>query len=172
MRDVADDNNEKKLEMKAYYLLGKTLTEKAEHKTAIIVLKRLLQIAWFVSSLEYEMKAYEMIAKQYFYLRDLFRADYYYDRYIRGKFEIESSKTRDLSMIQYARKNDIKQKKLLHHEDLPAEKIKVKTEQILVKCAQQIRKIQYRSREGYYKMPKLEPKEIKALIAGLDQSAG
>lgn len=67
------------------------------------------------------MKAYECIGYQYFYLRDLFRADYYFDRRVRGKFEVDSSKTRELSMIQYARKNDIIKAKLLHLDDPPQE---------------------------------------------------
>ena len=45
------------------------------------------------------MKAYEMIGRQYFYMRDLAMADYYFDRFMRGKFEVAISKTRDLSLI-------------------------------------------------------------------------
>lgn len=99
MRDVAEDIGEKEVEMKAYRLLGKTLQNQTEHERAIFVLKRLLQVAWFQNNLNYEMKAYEMIGLQYFYMRDLAKADYYFDRFMRGKFEVGASKTRDLSLI-------------------------------------------------------------------------
>ena len=88
MRDLADENQNKEVEMNAYRLLAKTLQNQTEHRRAIVVLKRLLQVAWFQNSLSYEMKAYEMIGHQYFYLRDLLRADYYFDRSMRGKFEL------------------------------------------------------------------------------------
>jgi hypothetical protein len=75
------------------------------------VSKRLLQYAWYQSSLEFEMRAYEMMAKQYFYLQDLQKADYYLDRFQRGKFELPDSKTRELAMLGYQRKIDEIQKK-------------------------------------------------------------
>ena len=42
MRDLAEDNQEKEVEMRAYKLLGKTLQNHTEHERAIYVLKRLL----------------------------------------------------------------------------------------------------------------------------------
>ena len=83
-----------------------------------------------------------MIGKQHFYMRDLFRADYYYDRYLRGKFEVTDSKTRELSLIQYARKNDIKQSKMIILDEPPADQIRKRTTEMLQKCVYQIRKIQ------------------------------
>lgn len=50
------------------------------------------------------MIAYELIAKQYFYLSDMLKSSYYMDRVMRGKFEIKTSKVRELAMIQYSRK--------------------------------------------------------------------
>lgn len=42
-------------------------------------------------------------------MQDLLRADYYMDRAMRGKFEVESSKTRELSDQNYKRKKEIRQ---------------------------------------------------------------
>lgn len=68
MRDVAEDCGDRETEMRSYLLLGKTLQAQSENKQAVVVLKRLLQIAWCEDNFQYEMKAYEMIGKQYFYL--------------------------------------------------------------------------------------------------------
>jgi len=65
------------------------------------VLKRLLQVAWATNNMQYEMLAYELTAKQYFYLSDMHKASYYLDRVMRGKFEVKSSKVRVLAMLQY-----------------------------------------------------------------------
>lgn len=45
------------------------------------------------------MQSYEMISRQYFYLMDLMKSDYYFDRFMRGKFEPVDSKTRELSKL-------------------------------------------------------------------------
>ena len=64
-----------------------------------MALKRLLQIAWFENDQANEMAAYSLIAKQYFYMSDLHKSAYYMDRAMRGKFEVKTSKVRELSMI-------------------------------------------------------------------------
>lgn len=61
-------------------------------------------MAWCEKNFEYEIKAYEMMGKQHFYLQDLLRAEYYMDRSTRGKFELPTSKIRELSLIQMQRK--------------------------------------------------------------------
>ena len=57
------------------------------------------------------MTAYEMLAKQHFYMMDLKKAGYYLDRAMRGKFEVPSSKVRELALIQYHRKIEDRQDK-------------------------------------------------------------
>ena len=47
MRDLAEEIQDKNMEMRAYKLLSKTLQIQTEHRKSITVLKRLLQIAWF-----------------------------------------------------------------------------------------------------------------------------
>lgn len=85
--------------MKAYFYLSIALQNLSENKIAITVLKRLLQIAWYINNEPYEMLAYELMSKQHFYLADLKRAAYYKDRAARGKFETKTSKVRELSQF-------------------------------------------------------------------------
>lgn len=58
MRDYAEDCKCKKREMEAYLLLGKVLEQKKDYKTARVVFKRLLQVAWFSQDIDMEMAAY------------------------------------------------------------------------------------------------------------------
>ena len=113
------------------------------------------------------MTAYEMIGRQYFYMSDLQRSGYYIDRFQRGKFEIHSSKVRELSLIQYHRKLESRydkaaieeRKQIGVFEERPQyDKIKSKVQ----KAITQIYKIQRRSKEGYYKIGK--DKDISKLL--------
>ncbi len=44
------------------------------------------------------MQGYESIALQYYYLGDINKADYYLDRYQKGKLEKKESKVREMYM--------------------------------------------------------------------------
>ena len=50
------------------------------------------------------MIAYESIGKQYFYLGNVKKAQYYIARAVRGYSEGITSKTRELSNIQFSRR--------------------------------------------------------------------
>ncbi len=84
--------------------MAKSLKALEEYDQAVVVLKRMLQLAWIDRNITVEMRAYEMLASCYYYKQDLLRADYYMDRAMRGKFEVESSKNRELSDQNYKRK--------------------------------------------------------------------
>ena len=68
MREIANESEDRLQEMRAFLMLARTLQHMTNYKQAVVVLKRLLQLAWCENNFEYEMKAYEMTAKQYFYL--------------------------------------------------------------------------------------------------------
>ncbi len=106
MRDAAFQIKDKLNEMRSYLHLGKVLQIQKEYEQSLIVLKRLLQLAWREKNLSYELIAYEMIGTQHFYLTNLSRAQYYLDRASRGKFEVYSSKIREFSLLQYEKKMD------------------------------------------------------------------
>lgn len=114
-----------------------------------------------------------MIGKQHFYLQDLFKADYYMDRCTRGKFELPTSKIRELSLIQMQRKIDSRKVKTTMGDtgepqpdnykemDLP------KVMAVIDKSIYKVKKIQKRSKNGFYKIVSLEHEEMKSLTAGL-----
>lgn len=64
--------------------MGDALQVMSDHKQALIVLKRLLQIAWSEGNFKYEILAYEAIGKQYYYLGNVKKAQYYIARAGRG----------------------------------------------------------------------------------------
>lgn len=108
IRDIAQDVEDHAIEKESYALMAKSLKALGEYTQAVIVLKRMLQLAWVDKDIKVEMRAYEMIAGCYFCMQDLLRADYFIDRAMRGKFEVESSKTRELSDQNYKRKKQIR----------------------------------------------------------------
>jgi hypothetical protein len=85
----------------------------SNYKQAIVAFKHLLQSAWYNDNFMFEMKAYEMLGMQYFYLHDLHKADYYFDRFMRGKFELKDSKIRGLNLTSFQSKIDSRVQKNL-----------------------------------------------------------
>lgn len=83
-------------------LIGQTLCAQKDHRQAIVVIKHLLQLAWVTRSHAYEMKAYELLGQQYFYLKEIEKASYYIERFKRGLFEVPESKIRELAIQQHS----------------------------------------------------------------------
>ena len=167
MRDVAEGGSDREYEIKAYLHLGETLQQQQEHMKSVIVLKRLLQVAWIESNLKYEMIAYEMIGRQYFYLSDLHKACFYIDRTMRGKFENATSKVRELSLIQYHRKLEARMDKTLIEERSKVIKFEdrpnyAQIQDKIDRAVGTIYKIQKRSKEGYYRIG--EAKEVSKML--------
>ena len=169
MYDVAQMSKDKDSVMRSLLLMVKTLQSATNYKQAVVVSKRLLQYAWYQSSLEFEMRAYEMMAKQYFYLQDLQKADYYLDRFQRGKFELPDSKTRELAMLGYQRKIDEIQKKseIIDGEPEPTVNREMPVQRVMTildKCVYQIAKLQQKTKNGYFNMPQVDKNGKEILI--------
>ena len=64
------------------------------------------------------MAAFEMVGKMQFYLGNIKKADYYHDRYLRGKFEIVNSKVRTIADTVYIRKMRMRDDKFLTFEEI------------------------------------------------------
>jgi hypothetical protein len=63
----------------------------SEHEEAVKQFKKMLQLAWQEGNQEMELKAYDLVSVDYYYLGDLEKSKYYHDRYIRGKSENDHS---------------------------------------------------------------------------------
>lgn len=127
------------------------------YKQAIVVFKHLLQAAWCYDSFQFEMKAYEMLGKQYYYLHDLKKADYYFDRFMRGKFELKDSKIRILNLTQLQSKNDQRVLKNMNNEGVSSD---VELAKRINQFPYKLKQIQTRSRDGFYKLVGIEQADI------------
>jgi tetratricopeptide (TPR) repeat protein len=71
--------------------------KRKEYDLAKFAFKKMLQFAWFNNTTANEIHAYLGLAKQYFYSQQLERAEFYIDRAINGKIEINTSAPRMLA---------------------------------------------------------------------------
>ena len=94
LRDLVEDTNNNKEAILVYDEIGKLYQEQKEYKMGIFAFKRMLQIAWMVNDQDYEIKAYESLAKQHFYLQGLTKASAYKMKAFFGDLEDPSSVAR------------------------------------------------------------------------------
>ncbi len=97
LRDASQESLDYVTKCFAYFQMGKCYQLLKEFQKAVICFKKQLQLAWFNNSIEMEMKAYDNLAIQYFYLGELDRSKYYNDRIYRGKFESNFSIVKRMS---------------------------------------------------------------------------
>lgn len=74
-----------------YQQLGYIYRLMSENEEAVKQFKKMLQLAWQEGNLEMELKAYDNLSMEYFYLGQLQKSNYYHDRFMRGKSENDFS---------------------------------------------------------------------------------
>jgi len=67
------------------------------YDNSIIWFKKQLELAWFEKDHNIETMAYSNMSKAHFHLGDLDKANYYHDRFLRGKLENEKSSLKTMS---------------------------------------------------------------------------
>eukprot|EP01017_Pseudomicrothorax_dubius_P048423 TRINITY_DN8801_c0_g1_i1.p1 TRINITY_DN8801_c0_g1~~TRINITY_DN8801_c0_g1_i1.p1 ORF type:complete len:442 (+),score=85.47 TRINITY_DN8801_c0_g1_i1:60-1328(+) len=77
--------------MKAYYKLGLCYQRLTSYSRAMSAFTKMLFLAWRVENVDAEMKAYDCIGLQYFYLGQVERARYYHEKATRGVCEGRNS---------------------------------------------------------------------------------
>lgn len=82
----------------SYKHLGICAQDKLNHRVALSYFLKMLQIAWLVNNTEFELKSYDMIGLEYFYMNNLERANYYHTRSISGIKEPKDSEMRKLGI--------------------------------------------------------------------------
>ncbi len=82
--------------MEAYENIGRVYSHIKNYENAIKCFKKQLELSWRTNDVAEELKAYESLGMQYYYLGKLDRAKYYNDRCMRGKIEKKDSKIRAL----------------------------------------------------------------------------
>ena len=73
--------------MYAYESLGNVYKFLFQYNKAILCYKKLIELAWILGNKEFELRAYDNIGIQYFYLSNKQKAKYYHDRFIYGLYE-------------------------------------------------------------------------------------
>jgi tetratricopeptide (TPR) repeat protein len=76
-----------------------TLQKAKDYDQALKSFKRMLQVSWAVNKISSETKAYDMIAKMFYYLGNAQKAAHYHKRALEGLVELTGSRTRQLSLI-------------------------------------------------------------------------
>lgn len=75
--------------MIAYECLGNVYKFMYKHEKSIIFFKKEIEAAWILNNKVFELRAYDNIGIQYFYLGNKMRAKYYHLRFICGRTEKE-----------------------------------------------------------------------------------
>ena len=77
--------------MDAYENMGRCYQHLKKYENAIKSHKKQLEIAWVVNDRQHELKAYDYLGMQYYYLGELNKSKYYNDRKMRGICEKKDS---------------------------------------------------------------------------------
>jgi hypothetical protein len=70
------------------------------------VLKKALRVCWIANNSSVEIKVYELLAIQYFYMQDLTKGRQFQDRATRGKLEGVNSSSRKVGVLQGIKSDD------------------------------------------------------------------
>jgi tetratricopeptide (TPR) repeat protein len=94
VRCIADEDENLETKMEAYECIGKCYQQLKNYENALKCFKKQLELSWRLNDIESELRSYELIAVQHYYLGNLQKSKYYNDRSMRGKFEKKTSKIR------------------------------------------------------------------------------
>jgi tetratricopeptide (TPR) repeat protein len=83
-----------------YEQLGRTNREMRNYKDAVHSFKKMMNLAWAEKDIAQETRAYENLAIDYFYLGELDKAEYYHERFMRGKTENSLSIAKNVAINQ------------------------------------------------------------------------
>ena len=90
--------------MYAYESLGNVYKFLFQYNKAILCYKKLIELAWILGNREFELRAYDNIGIQYFYLCNKTKAKYYHDRFIYGWYE-KDTKTKEAVVENFKNKH-------------------------------------------------------------------
>ena len=71
-----------------------------------------MKLAWELEDRVAEMRIYESLATNHFYFGDVPRCNYYLDRFMRGKYELTSSFSKNSVVLVNQHEREIKGPKL------------------------------------------------------------
>jgi tetratricopeptide (TPR) repeat protein len=89
----------------AYESLGNVYKFLFQYHKAIKCYKKQIEIAWVINNKNAELRGYDNIGIQYFYLGNKEKAKYYHERMIYGRIESQHSDMKELVLRNYRNKN-------------------------------------------------------------------
>jgi tetratricopeptide (TPR) repeat protein len=102
--------------MYAYESLGNAYKFLYRYRKAIACYKKQIELAWKLGDKYSELRAYDNIGIQYFYLNNKEKAKYYHKRFLKGKSEAQESDIRSSVVNRFNEKhfNIVAEEKLKH----------------------------------------------------------
>ncbi|CDW82465.1 histidine acid phosphatase family protein [Stylonychia lemnae] len=94
LRDVASEEENDHAKMQAYDNMGRCYNAMKNYENAVKCHKKQLELSWKNSDIQEELRAYEQLGIQHYYLGNLERSKYYNERCMRGIVEKKDSKIR------------------------------------------------------------------------------
>lgn len=107
--------------MVADYFTGLRFEEVMKRDLALKVYFRMLVLALTSNNYEYELKAYDLIGKQYYYMNDLKLCKYFHNRFVNADLEPDDSVYRNKKSRETLYHSDIEDMKPLFVDDLKDE---------------------------------------------------
>lgn len=107
--------------MVADYFTGLRFEEEMKRDLALKVYFRMLVLALTSNNYEYELKAYDLIGKQYYYMNDLKLCKYFHNRFVNADLEPDDSVYRNKKSRETLYHSDIEDMKPLFVDDLKDE---------------------------------------------------
>ena len=80
------------------------------YKRAVDYFKYQLSLAWELNDMEAEMRSYDNLAIEYYYIGNINKAKLYHDRVLRGRIEQQNSKAKNASAALNSYKRFYKKK--------------------------------------------------------------
>ncbi|CAI2377417.1 unnamed protein product [Moneuplotes crassus] len=101
------------------FMIGICYRRQEKHKEACNIFKRILQKAWESYDQELELKVYENLSYEHYYLENIEKAKYYFMRYHRGWVETEDSTLRKQYIQIYMHKqHELQKNKRLNPDEV------------------------------------------------------
>lgn len=117
--------------MLAYECLGTTCKYLFYHEKAINYYKKQIEIAWILDNKTSELRAYDKIGIQYFYLGNKQKALYYHSRFTNGIYEKETDIKKAIKNEFYDANFNFFDNKIYKNKTVLNEKLKVKFRELL-----------------------------------------
>jgi len=101
----AERTNKLKEKIEIYSKIGNCYKSWQRHFDALYYFKKMLHLAWFLKDTQSELKAYDNIGIQYYYLGNMSKAEFYHNRMMKG--EIEPKTQEKLICLDYMKKRKL-----------------------------------------------------------------